>query len=219
MKPSVTSLYQSVEISQDIPPLMIGERCNCNGSKRFRELLLEDDFDACLQMALEQETRGAQVLDLCVAYAGRDEIADMNQLVRMFAQSVKVPLMIDSTTPDCLEQALKLYPGRAIINSINLEDGGKNLDRICALARRYGAAVVALVINEEGMAMTTQEKVETAERIYTRATETHGLRAQDLFFDMLTFTIGSGDKTLFTAAIETLDAIEQFKQTGKGFGE
>jgi len=212
MKPSVTSLYQSVEIRQDIPPLMIGERCNCNGSKRFRELLLADDFDACLQMALEQEARGAQVLDLCVAYAGRDETADMTQLVRMFAQSVKLPLMIDSTTPDCLEQALKLYPGRAIINSINLEDGGQNLDRVCGLARRYGAAVVALVINEKGMAMTTQEKVQTAERIYTLATGTHGLRAQDLFFDMLTFTIGSGDKTLFTAAVETLDAIEQFKQ-------
>ena len=212
MKPAVSSLYQSIEIVQDIPPLMIGERCNCNGSKKFRELLLADDFDGCLQMALDQEARGAQVLDLCVAYAGRDETADMLKLVPMFAQSVKAPLMIDSTTPDCLEKALKLYPGRAIINSINLEDGGKNLDRICRLARRYGAAVVALVIDEGGMAMTCAEKVRIAERIYHLATETYGLRAQDLFFDLLTFTIGSGDETLFTAGIETLNAIEQFKQ-------
>ncbi len=169
MKPSVASLYQAVEIAQDIPPLLIGERSNTNGSKKFRECLLADDFDGCLRIGLEQETQGAQVLDLCSAYAGRDETADLTQLVKLYAESVKIPIMIDSTTPDCIEACLKLYPGRCIINSINLEDGGKTLDRVCRLAKKYGAAVVALTINVEGMAMTADEKVETARQIYQQA--------------------------------------------------
>jgi 5-methyltetrahydrofolate--homocysteine methyltransferase len=212
MKKSVASLYQAVELSQDIPPLLIGERCNPNGSKAFREALLAEDWDTCLKLALDQEGRGAQVLDICVAYAGRDEKADMLQMVRLCASSCKAPLMIDSTSPDTVEEALPLYPGRAIINSINLEDGGKNLDRICTVAKKYGAAVVALTITEEGMALTCEKKVATARRIYDLAVNRYGLRPQDLIFDLLTFTVGSGDESMRTAAIETLSAIRQVKQ-------
>lgn len=209
---AVSSLYQAVDLYQDIKPLLIGERSNANGSKAFRELLLADDFDGCLRIGLDQEAKGAQVLDLCSAYAGRDEKADLSRLVSLYAGWVRLPLVIDSTIPTCIEACLKLYPGRCIINSINLEDGGKNLHLICELARRYGAAVVALTINEQGMAMTTAEKVDTAKQIYDLAVNEHGLRAQDILFDMLTFTIGSGDETLRDAGTQTIEAIRQIKQ-------
>ena len=136
MRPSVSSLYQPVELRQDIPPLIIGERANANGSKKFRECLLDDDFQGCLQIGMEQEQNGAHVVDLCAAYAGRDETADMVELVKLFSQSVRIPIMIDSTTPACIEACLKLYPGRAIVNSINLEDGGTYLRRVCALLKK-----------------------------------------------------------------------------------
>ena len=212
MKPSVASLYQAVEIAQEIPPLLIGERSNTNGSKKFRECLLAEDFDGCLRIGLDQEAQGAQVLDLCSAYAGRDETADLTRLVKLYAESVKIPIMIDSTTPACIEACLKLYPGRSIINSINLEDGGKTLDKVCRLAKKYGAAVVALTINVEGMAMTADEKVETARQIYEQAVGKHGLRPQDILFDPLTFTIGAGDKNLLDAGIQTLEGIRRIKQ-------
>ena len=212
MKPSVASLYQAVEIAQDIPPLLIGERSNTNGSKKFRDCLLAEDFDGCLRIGLDQEAQGAQILDLCSAYAGRDETADLTRLVKLYAESVKIPIMIDSTTPDCIEACLKLYPGRCIINSINLEDGGMTLDKVCRLAKKYGAAVVALTINVKGMAMTADEKVETARQIYEQAVGKHGLRPQDVLFDPLTFTIGAGDTSLLDAAIQTLEGIRRIKQ-------
>ncbi len=212
VKPSVSSLYQAIEIRQDIPPLLIGERCNTNGSKEFRQMLLAEDFDGCLKVALDQEVQGAQVLDVCTAYAGRDEKADLIRLFKMLIPAVKVPLMIDSTQADCVAAILKLYPGRCIINSINLEDGGANLHRICTLAKKYGAAVIALTINKKGMAMTADEKVETAAQIYHLAVNEHGLRPGDVLFDPLTFTIGSGDETLKDAAIQTLTAIRRIKK-------
>jgi 5-methyltetrahydrofolate--homocysteine methyltransferase len=191
MKPSVCSLYQAIELKQDIPPLLIGERCNTNGS-------------------------GAQVLDICTAYAGRNEKEDLLRFFNLLISTVKLPLMIDSTQPDSVEAALKIYPGRCIINSINLEDGGTNLHKICTLAKKYGAAVVALTINKSGMAMTTAEKVDTAQQIYDLAVGAHGLRPGDILFDPLTFTIGSGDESLHDAAIQTLDAITQIKKQMPG---
>jgi len=198
MKPSLSSLYQAVELRQQIPPLIVGERTNANGSKLFRERLLEDDYQGCLQIGLAQEANGAQVLDLCAAYAGRDELRDMTELVTLFARSVKIPLMIDSTTPEVVEACLKLYPGRCIVNSVNLEDGGRTLRRVCALLKRYGAATVALTISERGMAMSAEDKVATARRIYDIAVGEFGLRPADLLFDALTFTVGAGDA--FSAA-------------------
>ncbi len=210
MKPSLSSLYQAVEMTQEPRPLLIGERCNANGSKRFRDLLLAEDYDGCLRIALEQEASGAHVLDLCTAYAGRDEKRDLVALVKLFAGSVRLPLVIDSTTPDCIEACLKLYPGRCIINSINLEDGGDYLDRVCPLIHKYGAAAIALTIRKSGMAMTAADKLATARDIHDRALA-HGLQPSDLIFDPLTFTIGAGDETLRDAAIQTLDAIRAIK--------
>lgn len=211
-KPSLGSLYQAVEIRQDIPPLLIGERANANGSRQFRERLLADDYEGALAIALQQEGDGAHALDLCTAYAGRDEKKDLAVLTRLFAQSVRIPTVIDSTSPDCIEEALKIHPGKCLINSINLEDGGKNLDRICRLAKKYGAAVVALTINEQGMAMTAGEKLATAKEIYDLAVRRYALRPHDLLFDMLTFTIGSGDPSLHNAAAETIEAVRRAKE-------
>ncbi len=210
-KPSLGSLYQAVEIRQEIPPLLIGERCNANGSKRFRELLLADDYQGALRIALEQQEDGAHALDLCTAYAGRDEKEDLSAMVRLFARSVHLPAVIDSTAPDCIEAALKIHPGRCLVNSVNLEDGGKNLDRVCRLAKKYGGAVIALTIHEKGMALSVEEKVETARAIHALAVDRYGLRPSDLLFDVLTFTIGSGDATLFDAAANTLEAIRRVK--------
>lgn len=214
--PAVSSLYQAVEMRLEIPPFIIGEKTNANGSKKFRELLLANDFHGCLQIAQEQEAGGAHVLDVCAAYAGRDETRDMLELVSLFAQSVKIPLMIDSTTPECIEACLKLYPGRCIVNSINLEDGGAYMRRICRLLKAHGAAVVALTINEKGMAMTAQDKIATARRIYDIAVGEFGLSPSDLMFDALTFTVGSGDETLRDAAIQTLEAIRGIKREMPG---
>ena len=216
MRPSVSSLYQAVELKQDIPPLLIGERCNTNGSRKFKELLLAEDFDGCLQVALDQEAKGAHILDICTAYAGRNEKEDLLRFFNMLISTVKLPLMLDSTQADCIEAILKIYPGRIIINSINLEDGGTNLHKVCTLAKKYGAAVVALTINKKGMAMTTAEKVDTAQQIYDLAVGEHGLRPYDILFDPLTFTIGSGDASLHDAAIQTLDAIKQIKEQMPG---
>ena len=210
-KPRLASLYQTVELEQDIKPLLIGERCNANGSRKFRDLLLADDWNACLRIAVEQEQAGAHVIDLCTAYVGRDEQRDLTTLLPLLAKSVKAPLMIDSTTPSCIEACLKLYPGRCIVNSINLEDGGANLRRIVPLLRKYGASVVALTINQNGMAMTVDDKVATAKEIHRLAVVEGGLRPQDLLFDALTFTIGSGDETLRDAAARTLTAIGRIK--------
>jgi 5-methyltetrahydrofolate--homocysteine methyltransferase len=211
-KPSLSSLYQSVEIRQEIPPLLIGERANANGSRLFRERLLADDYEGALAIALQQEEDGAHALDLCTAYAGRDEKVDLAALTRLFAQSARVPTVIDSTSPDCIEEALGIHPGKCLINSINLEDGGKNLERICRLAKKYGAAVVALTIDERGMALTAGEKLSTAKAIYDLAVRRYGLRPHDLLFDMLTFTIGSGDPSFHNAAAETIEAVRRARE-------
>ncbi len=211
MTPSLSSLYQAVELRQPIPPLIIGERTNASGSKLFRERLLENDYQGCLRIGQSQEANGAQVLDVCAAYAGRDEIADMTELVRLFACSVKIPLMIDSTSPEVIEACLKIYPGRCVVNSINLEDGGKTARRVCALLKKYGAATVALTISEKGMAMTAEDKIAVARRIYDIAIGEFGLRPADLLFDVLTFTVGSGDESLRDAARQTLQAITAIK--------
>lgn len=210
--PRLASSYQSVDLQQQPAPTMFGERCNANGSRKFRDLLLAEDFDGCLKVAADQEAAGAaHALDLCVAYAGRDETADMVKLVEMFRESVKLPLVVDSTTPSVVAEALKRYPGRAIINSINLEDGGKTLDKVCGLARKYGAAVIALTIGSDGMAMSAEDKLAVAKDIHDRAVNTHGLQPGDLIFDVLTFTIGSGDEKLRNAGVETLDGIRKVK--------
>ena len=208
----VASLYQSVGLDQDAGPLYVGERTNANGSKLFREYLLAENWEHMVEMAKEQTKEGAHVLDVCAAFTGRDEVRDMTEILRRFATQVTLPIMIDTTQLDVLEASLKLLGGRAIINSVNLEDGEPKADRICELARQFGAALVALTIDEEGMAKGAERKVAVARRIYDIAVGRHGLPPEALIFDALTFTIGSGDEASRDAGIQTLEGIAGIKR-------
>ncbi|MBK8097372.1 MAG: methionine synthase [Planctomycetes bacterium] len=215
-QPQLASLFHSVPLDQDSGPLIVGERTNANGSKKFRELMLAGDTEGMLQMAKEQVHEGSHVLDVCTAYVGRDEVADMTKLLTAMVTKVTAPIMIDSTQLDVVEAALKVVPGRAIINSINLEDGEERADKLCRLARRYGAAFVALTIDEDGMAKTADRKLAVAKRLYDIVVNRHGLRPGDLIFDPLTFTIGSGDEASRDAGIQTLKGIELIQQQMPG---
>lgn len=210
--PSVSSIYSSVALHLDPPPVIVGERCNANGSKKFKELLLAEDYDGIVQLAKEQIREGAHILDLCVAYVGRDEARDMREVMKRFNTQVSLPLMIDSTEYEVIEEALKRYAGRAIINSINLEDGEERMKKVLPLCKKYGAAVVALTIDESGMAKTREKKFEVAKRIRDLALNKYGMREEDLIFDTLTFTLGSGDEEFRKAGIETIEAIKLIKQ-------
>jgi 5-methyltetrahydrofolate--homocysteine methyltransferase len=209
IEPSISSLYESKDLRQNPPPFLIGERSNATGSKVFRELLSAKDWDGILNTAQNQTRSGAHGIDVSVGFAGRGEIEDMRKVIRMYNTKIPLPLMPDSTSIDALEEALKNIGGRAIINSANLEEGEERFRKICLLAKRYGAALVCLCIDEEGMAKTKQRKVSIAKRMHELALEC-GLREGDLVFDMLTFTVGSGDSEYFTAAIETIEAIREF---------
>jgi 5-methyltetrahydrofolate--homocysteine methyltransferase len=210
--PSVSSIYSSVALHLDPPPVIVGERCNANGSQKFKELLLAEDYDGMVQLAKEQMKEGAHILDICVAYVGRDEVRDMKELMRRFNTQVALPLMIDSTEYKVIEEALKRYAGKAIVNSINLEDGEERMRQVLPLCRKYGAAVVALTIDEAGMAKTRERKFEVAKRIHDLAIEKYKMREEDLIFDTLTFTLGSGDEEFRKAAIETIEAIRMIKK-------
>ena len=210
-EPAVTSLYSAVPLDQEPKPLLVGERANANGSKKFRKLLNAGDLDGMVALARDQERGGAHALDLCVAYVGRDEVEDARQVVERFRGEVRLPLVIDSTQPEVMEAALKRIGGRCVLNSINLEDGEERAREVLTLARDFGAAVVALVIDEEGMARGTEQKLAVAKRIYDLATGEFGLAPEDLIFDMLTFTVCSGDPDLRDAAVQTLNAIERIK--------
>lgn len=216
IQPALASLYQSVPLDQDSGPLLVGERTNANGSRKFKKLMLDGDMDGMLDLAKSQEREGAHLLDACVAYVGRDEIADMTGLLTHLVTKVTTPIMIDSTQLDVVEAALKVIPGRPIINSINLEDGEGKADKLCELAVRYGAAFVALTIDEEGMAKTAEHKLQVAQRIYDIVVNRHGLNPGDLLFDALTFTIGSGDEASRDAGMQTLEGIRLIKENIPG---
>ena len=209
--PAVASLYQSVTLDQDTTYLTIGERCNANGSRKFRDAMLESDWDTCVQMAREQVKEGAHVLDVCVDYVGRDGAPDMDAVVERLAQQSTVPIMLDSTQADVLEAGLKRLGGRGIVNSINLEDGESRMAIVCPLARQFGAAVVALLIDEEGQARDVEWKLRVAHRIHDLAVGKYGLAPEDLLFDALTFPLGSGQEDLRGDAIATLEAIRRIK--------
>ncbi|MEA1920445.1 MAG: methionine synthase [Campylobacterota bacterium] len=208
---SLASLFSTVPLMQDPAPLLIGERSNATGSKAFRELLLDENYEGTLTVGQQQVRAGAHVLDVSVGFAGRDETRDMNEVMSLYAQKIALPIMPDSTQTPALEEALKLIGGKAIINSVNLEDGIEKFDTVCQLAKKYGASLVCLTIDEVGMAKTVERKLEIAERIYQLATEKHGLNPEDLVFDLLTFTVGSGDEEYRDAAIMTIDAIRELR--------
>ncbi|MCX8083875.1 MAG: methionine synthase [Calditerrivibrio sp.] len=211
IKGMASSIYTSTPLTQNPPPALIGERANANGSKAFRELLLKDDFDGMLKIVKEQEDEAAHFVDICVAYAGRDEKRDMSMFISMVNKMSLLPAVIDTTEPDVLEEALKRYTGKPIINSINFEDGGKKLHRVLSFVKDFPAAVIGLTIDEEGMAMTADKKFGIAKRIYDTFTAKYGFDPEDLIIDPLTFSIGSGDITLRYAAVETLEAIKRIK--------
>ncbi|MDR0762400.1 MAG: homocysteine S-methyltransferase family protein, partial [Campylobacteraceae bacterium] len=208
-KPSITSLYMSKNLRQTSSVFLIGERSNATGSKAFRELLLAKDWDGVLNTAQSQTKNGAHGIDVSVGFAGLDEMENMRKVISMYNTKIPLPLMPDSTSIHTLEEALKNIGGRAIVNSANLEDKEEKFRKVCSLAKRYGAALVCLCIDESGMAKTKERKIAVAKRMRELALMC-GLDEGDLVFDMLTFTVGSGDSEYFTAAIETIEAIKEF---------
>jgi len=213
-EPGCSSIYSHVPFHQELAYLAVGERTNANGSKKFREAMLEADWDTCVQMAREQVKEGAHVLDVCVDYVGRDGAIDMDEIAARFATQASLPLVFDSTEPQVVEAGLQHHGGKAILNSANLEEGdgeGKRMDRVFGLAREYGAAVICLTIDEEGQARDADWKLRVAKRLYDIAIERYGLEPTDLIFDPLTFPLSTGDDDLRRDAIETIEAIRRIK--------
>lgn len=206
--PSVASLYTQMPLRQENAYLSIGERCNANGSKRFRELQESGDWDGCVAMGVEQAKEGSHAVDVCTAFVGRDEGAEMTEVVSRMRGSVSAPLVFDSTELPVLETAMKLYGGKPILNSINFEDGEEPAEQRVKMARRFGAAVIALTIEESGMAKEADHKVAVAKRLYDFACVKHGLPASDLIIDPLTFTICTGNEDDRKLGLWTLEAIE-----------
>ncbi len=210
--PSVASLYQPVALRQENAYFSVGERCNANGSRKWRELQEKGDWDGCVAMAREQMEEGSNSLDICTAFVGRDETYEMNEVIRRFTASVNAPLVIDSTETPVIEAALKLHGGKAIINSINFEDGEKAAADRLVLARRFGAAVIALTIDETGMAKSPEAKLEIAARLVEFACARHGLPQADLMIDPLTFTIATGNEDDRKLGQWTLEGIKLIRE-------
>ncbi|WP_406294314.1 methionine synthase [Embleya sp. NBC_00888] len=214
-EPAAASLYQSVPFRQDLSYLSIGERTNANGSKAFREAMLEGRYDDCLDIARDQTRDGAHMLDLNIDYVGRDGVADMKALAGRLATASTLPIMLDSTEPEVLEAGLELLGGRAVVNSVNYEDGDgptSRFRRIMPLVKEHGAAVVALTIDEEGQARTAEWKVRVAERLITALTGEWGIKVSDIIIDALTFPIGTGQEETRRDGIETIEAIREIKR-------
>ncbi|MBX9582989.1 MAG: methionine synthase [Gemmataceae bacterium] len=214
--PAVSSLQASQELVVDRKPLLVGERTNTNGSRKFKQLLEKEDWHGLTEMAREQEREGVHVLDVCVDYVGRDGIRDMKEAIRRYNAVLGKPIMLDSTEVPVIEAGLKLCSGKAIINSINLEDGRKTLDPKTKLARKYGAALVALTIDEKGQADTAQWKFEVAKRIYDIVVDEYGIPPSDLLFDPLVFPVSTGQEQTRKSAVETFEAIKLIKQNLPG---
>ncbi|WP_409473078.1 methionine synthase [Streptomyces sp. HC307] len=214
-EPGAASLYQSVPFRQDTSYLAIGERTNANGSKKFREAMLEGRWDDCVEMAREQIREGAHMLDLCVDYVGRDGVADMEELAGRFATASTLPIVLDSTEVDVIRAGLEKLGGRAVINSVNYEDGDgpeSRFAKVTELAREHGAALIALTIDEEGQARTAEKKVEIAERLIADLTGNWGIRESDILIDCLTFTICTGQEESRGDGIATIEAIRELKR-------
>ena len=210
--PGVASLYQAVPLRQENAIFAIGERCNANGSKKWRELQEVHDWDGCVAMGREQVQEGSHALDICTAFVGRNETQEMDEIIRRFTASVNSPLVIDSTETPVIEAALKLHGGKPIINSINFEDGEKAAADRLILAKKFGAAVIALTIDEVGMAKTPEDKLRIARRLVDFACNQHGLAQSDLLIDPLTFTIATGnedDRKLAQWTLEGIAAIHE----------
>ena len=210
IEPSAASLYDIQNFSVSPKPLIIGERTNANGSKRFREFLKNEDWDKMVEMALQQQREGAHLLDVSTAYVGRDEKTDMSQFIFRLNKEIEIPLTIDTTNITVMEEALKRIGGKAIINSVNFEDGEERVKTVISLCKDFGAALVCLAIDEDGMAFSVEKKIKIAKRFYELAINC-GMNPSNLFFDTLTFSLGTGDRQYFNAAKDSLAAIRQIK--------
>jgi 5-methyltetrahydrofolate--homocysteine methyltransferase len=214
-EPGVASLYQHVPFRQDTAFLTIGERTNANGSKAFRDAMLEGRYEDCVGIARAQTRDGAHLLDVCVDYVGRDGVADMREIVARFATAATLPLVLDSTEVAVIEAGLELTGGRAVINSVNYEDGDgpdSRIARVMPLVREHGAAVIALTIDERGQARTAEWKVAIAERLIQDLTGNWGMRVEDIIVDTLTFPIATGQEETRRDGIETIEAIAELKR-------
>ncbi len=210
-----SSLYQHASFRQQNTYMAIGERTNANGSKAFRDALLEQNWQECLEIGKEQIREGAHMLDLCVDYVGRDGVRDMSTLAELFATSSTLPIVLDSTEPAVLQAGLERIGGRAVINSVNYEDGDgpeSRFARIMPLVKEHGAAVVALTIDEEGQARTSDWKVKIASRLIDDLVGNWGLRTSDILIDALTFPIATGQEETRKDGVETLDAIRRIRE-------
>jgi 5-methyltetrahydrofolate--homocysteine methyltransferase len=213
----LSSAMSAIAMRQEPAPTLLGERCNAQGSRKFKRLLLEEDYDGILDIAREQVAGGAHALDISVAVTERaDEGEQMRKVVKKLQMGVDVPLVIDSTEIDVIEIALQTAPGRCLINSTHLESGREKTDKIFGLAKKYNAAVIALTIDESGMAKTALRKLEVAQRIYDIAVNDHGLKPEDLVFDDLTFTLATGDVEFVDSAKETIEGIRLIKKNLPG---
>jgi 5-methyltetrahydrofolate--homocysteine methyltransferase len=211
--PQLASAMSAISMRQDPPPTLLGERLNAQGSRKFKRLLLEEDYESILEIAREQVDFGAHALDISCAVTERpDEVELMRKVVKKLEMGVDVPLVIDTTELDVLEVALKTAPGRCLINSTHLESGRDKADKIFKLAKEHNAAVIVLTIDENGMAKTREKKLEVAKRIYDIAVNDHGLKPSDLVYDALTFTLATGDEEFVNSAIETIEGIRLIKQ-------
>ncbi|MCA3282112.1 MAG: methionine synthase [Roseomonas sp.] len=210
--PSVASLYGATALRQENSYFSIGERCNANGSKAWRERQAAGDWDGCVAMGREQMAEGSNSLDICTAFVGRDEMAEMTEVIRRFTSSVNGPLVIDSTETPVIEAALKLHGGKPIINSINFEEGEKAAEDRMILARKFGAAVIALTIDEVGMAKTAEDKLRIARRLVEFACDKHGLPQSDLMIDPLTFTVATGNEDDRKLGLWTLEGIRMIRE-------
>jgi 5-methyltetrahydrofolate--homocysteine methyltransferase len=208
----VSSMMTATPLVQEPRPTLVGERVNSQGSRKAKELLLADDYDGILRVAEDQVEGGAHVLDVCVALTERqDEDVQMREVVKRISLSQPAPIQIDSTEPDVIRAALESIPGRAIVNSVNLEAGRGKLDIVAPLAKAHGAALIALTIDEVGMAKTAERKLEVAKRIVELACDEHGLDREALIFDALTFTLTTGDEEWRPSAVATIEGIKLIK--------
>jgi len=211
----VASLYSAVPFRQDTSFLSIGERTNANGSKAFKEAMLASRWDECVEIARNQTKDGAHLLDVCIDYVGRDGVRDMHEIVSRFATASTLPLVLDSTEPAVVETGLELLGGRAVVNSVNYEDGegeGSRFARIMPVVKEHGAAVIALTIDETGQARTAEHKVAVAARLITALTGQWGMNVQDIIVDTLTFPIGTGQEETRRDGLETIEAIRELKR-------
>ncbi|WP_211653258.1 methionine synthase [Planococcus alpniumensis] len=201
-----------LEYDESMRPLFVGERTNVIGSRKFKRLIIEGKFEEAAEIARAQVKNGAHVIDICLANPDRDELEDMAAFMQEVVKKVKVPLVIDSTDEDVIEASLKFSQGKAIINSINLEDGEERFDAVMPLVKKYGASVVVGTIDEIGMAVTRERKLEIAERSYELLTEKWGLAPEDIIFDPLVFPVGTGDEQYIGSAVETVEGIRLIKE-------